>query len=66
MAHNPAIYEAMFSTERHWENLLRAAYGNRDCDARYDARGISTPDLKRARDAYVAAHTAYFAEYRAQ
>lgn len=65
-----ALYEEMFVAERRFEALLRAAYGDDACNARYDyaRNGSRFPKgdaLRDAADAFHAATEAYFRTYRA-
>lgn len=54
-----------FSADDAWQAELKAVFGKRACDARYDARGYSTPKLAMLRDAKYAADEAMQAAYRA-
>lgn len=69
--HNPIhdLYRAAMAAERAWETELARIYGKAEADARYDARGIATPELlalyAEKRDAYDAYRVAAFPHARA-
>ena len=63
----PSLYESMFIAERAWQAKLDAAFPRASVmqeNPRYTVDGVSTPELKAARNAYVKAHTAYFQHQR--
>lgn len=56
---NPAnkhrAYRAAVAADAAWSRELQRVYGKRAGDARYDKRGVATPELRRLHAAWVAA-----------
>lgn len=54
---NPAdkhsAYRAAVAADAAWSRELQRVYGKRAGDARYDKRGVATPELRRLHDAWV-------------
>lgn len=52
----PSALALAGKADREWSAELRLVYGNKACDARYDARGTATPNLKRLYQARLVAN----------
>lgn len=50
-----SAYRAAVAADAAWSRELQRVYGKRAGDARYDKRGVATPELRRLHDAWVAA-----------
>ncbi len=69
-ARNPdpifTTYYAAADADAAWSAELRRVFGKSSGDARYDARGTSTPELRRLYDAKIAADEAQRADAAAR
>lgn len=57
---NLEFYNEAKMADTEWSIAFEKAYGKQAGDARYDARGVATPELKALRDAKVAADAKLF------
>jgi hypothetical protein len=53
-------YNEAKKADTEWHLALEAKFGKQAGDARYDKRGVSTPELKALRDAKIAADAKLF------
>lgn len=63
---NEPLYRAAIAADDAWQVALVACYGKRAGDARYDARGESTPELRGLKQAKIAADAALHAAVDAE
>ena len=57
------LYKIAWAADEAWSVALQKTFGKKAGDARYDSRGVSTPELKALRDAKVAADAAYLPKH---
>jgi hypothetical protein len=59
------LYQAALNDDIAWSRELRRIYGRRAGDARYDDRGVSTPELRELRTQKVESDKIWLAALRA-
>lgn len=53
--HNYILYDACIAADNAWQHALVLRYGRAAGDARYDQRGVATPELRRLKGEYLVA-----------
>lgn len=59
-------YRTAVAADEAWQRELEQAYGKCAGDARYDKRGVATPELARLHSEFVAVRAAYLALWEAE
>lgn len=53
------LYRAAMTSDQAWPDAMTRQFGNRADDARYDRRGVSTPEMKALHQNFRAANDAW-------